>query len=95
MKTHQIIDRPVITEKTTSVKERTGEVCFRVHPRATKPQIQRAVEQAFGVQVATVRTMNVAGKFRRQGRTAGYRSDWKKAWVKLRPGSKTIEYFEL
>jgi large subunit ribosomal protein L23 len=95
MKNHQILVSPVITEKTTILKEKTGELCFRVHPEATKVDIQRAIEDAFGVKVASVRTARVIGKFKRQGRYGGYTSGWKKAFVTLREGSKGIEYFEL
>lgn len=95
LKTHQILLGPVITEKTTLLKEKTGELCFRVHSQATKVQIRQAIEGAFDVQVASLRTIRVPGKFKRQGRFAGYTSQWKKAYVTLREGSKSIEYFEL
>lgn len=95
MKNHEILLRPLITEKSTILKEKTGELVFRVHPDSTKIDVRRAIEQEFDVQVASVRTVKVLGKFKRQGRTAGYRSNWKKAYVSLREGSKGIEYFEL
>jgi large subunit ribosomal protein L23 len=95
MKNHHILLGPVITEKTTLLKEKTGELCFRVNSRANKVAIRRAIEDAFGVQVAAVRTVKVPGKFKQQGRSAGYASDWKKAYVSLREGSKGVEYFEL
>ncbi len=95
MQNHHILLGPVITEKTTILKEKTGELCFRVHARATKVDIRRAIEDAFGVQVAAIRTVKVPGKFKRQGRSGGYAPDWKKAYVSLRQGSKGIEYFEL
>jgi len=95
MKNHQILVGPVITEKTTMLKEKTGEMCFRVHPGATKVDIRRAIESAFGVKVASIRTARVVGKFKRQGRFGGYSSSWKKAFVSLQEGSKGIEYFEL
>lgn len=95
MKNHEILLSPMITEKSTILKEKTGELVFRVHPESTKVDIRRAIEQSFDVQVASVRTVNVTGKFKRQGRTSGYRANWKKAYVSLREGSKGIEYFEL
>jgi large subunit ribosomal protein L23 len=95
MRDHEIIHRPVITEKSTLRKEKTGELVFKVHRAATKIDIRRAIEKSFGVEVASVRTMKVTGKFKRQGRHGGYASDWKKAYVSLKPGSKGIEYFEL
>ena len=95
MKTSDILIRPVITEKSTLLKEKSGELCFQVARAANKHEIQHAIEKAFGVQVESVRTVKVWGKFKRQGKTAGYRSDRKKAYVTLKAGSKTIEYFEL
>ena len=95
MKNHQIILSPMITEKSTLLKEQTGELVFKVHPASTKVDIRRAIEQSFDVQVASVRTVRVRGKYKRQGRTGGYRANWKKAYVSLRAGSKGVEYFEL
>ncbi len=95
MKNHEILLRPLITEKSTLLKEKTGELVFKVHPDSTKIDVRRAIEQEFDVQVASVRTVKVSGKFKRQGRTAGYRASWKKAYVSLKEGSKGIEYFEL
>ena len=95
LKAHQVLQGPVITEKTTLLKEKTRELCFRVHPRATKVEIRNSIESSFGVEVASLRTVSVAGKLKRQGRSAGYTSSWKKAYVTLKEGSKDIEYFEL
>ena len=95
MKNHQILIGPVITEKTTLLKEKTGELCFKVHRDATKVQIRKAIQESFNVQVQSLRTVKVTGKFKRQGRTAGYQPDWKKAYVTLKDGSEGIEYFEL
>ena len=95
MKTvHDTIRRPVITEKTTIQKDATGVYCFKVDLRANKIEIAKAVEQLFGVKVADVRTARVHGKHRRMGRFEGRNPDWKKAWVRLAPGEKEIEYFE-
>ena len=95
MRNHEILLSPMITEKSTILKENTGELVFKVHPDATKIDIRRAIEQSFDVQVASVRTLKVHGKFKRQGKTSGYRANWKKAYVSLREGSKGVEYFEL
>jgi large subunit ribosomal protein L23 len=65
-----------------------------VSNRASKKQIQEAIERIFKVKVQHVRTMNVPGKMRRRGRFMGYRPDWKKAYVTLREGEKMIEYGE-
>jgi large subunit ribosomal protein L23 len=91
---HRIVQQPLITEKSTIRKEATGVYCFRAHVRANKIEIARAVEALFGVKVAEVRTSIVRGKARRLGRFVGQRPDWKKAWVRLAPGEKEIEYFE-
>ena len=95
MRNHEILLSPMITEKSTILKEQTGELVFKVHPAATKIDIRRAIEQSFDVEVASVRTLKVLGKFKRQGKTSGYRANWKKAYVSLKEGSKGIEYFEL
>ena len=91
----QILIAPVITERTTLAKEESSTICFRVHPKARKHEIRTAVETAFpGVKVDVVRTVSVRGKRRRMGRSIGFRSDWKKAYIKLRKDSKPIEFFE-
>jgi large subunit ribosomal protein L23 len=89
-----IIVRPVITEKGLTLKEDDRTLCFEVTENANKRQIQEAVERIFKVKVQHVRTMTVPGKMRRRGRYAGYRPDWKKAYVTLREGEKMIEYGE-
>lgn len=91
---YQIIRRPIITEKGLGVKETQHTVVFEVAPAASKTQIKEAVQKIFKVKVADVRTSNFHGKFRRRGRAEGYRRDWKKAYVKLAPGEKMIEYAE-
>ncbi len=95
MTIHEVIRRPVVTEKGMDKKEGESTLCFEVAPEANKTQVKQAVEKLFKVKVAGVRTSNVEGKLRRRGRFAGYRSDWKKAFVKLKPGQKTPEYAEL
>lgn len=95
MKTeHRIVRQPLITEKSTILREQTGVYCFRADVRANKIEIARAVERLFGVKVAEVRTSRVHGKGKTMGRFVGRRPDWKKAWVRLAPGSKEIEFFE-
>jgi large subunit ribosomal protein L23 len=91
---YQVIRRPLITEKSTQIKETQRAVCFEVHPDATKPEIKKAVEALFGVKVQGVRVANVHGKVKRQGRYAGRRPDWKKAYVVLKAGEKMLEFFE-
>ncbi len=90
----KIILRPVITEKSTQLKDSDRIICFEVARDANKIEIKRAVEQLFKTRVADVRTQIKAGKVRRVGRNMGRRKDWKKAYVKLREGEKMIEYFE-
>jgi len=90
----QVIRRPIITEKGLAAKDERRTLCFVVHPEATKTEIKEAVQKLFQVKVEAVRTANFAGKQRRRGRSIGHRSDWKKAYVKLRAGEKMIEYVE-
>lgn len=90
-----VIKQPLITEKSTRIRETDGRYCFRVDVRANKIQIAAAVEELFaGTKVAEVRTSQLRGKVKRAGRFVGKRPDWKKAWVRLAPGSKEIEFFE-
>ncbi len=94
MKTAQdIIIKPVITEKSMDGLQ-VGKYTFKVAKDATKPEIKKAVEKLFGVEVAKVTTMNVRGKMKRMGRFEGRTASWKKAIVTLTPDSKTIEFFE-
>jgi large subunit ribosomal protein L23 len=91
---YRIILRPIITEKSTLLKEKNREVCFEVNPKANKIEIKKAAEQLFKVKVERVRVQNKRGKMRRVGRSVGKKKDWKKAYVKLKEGEKMIEYFE-
>lgn len=91
---YEVIRRPLITEKTTMLKETQRSLCFEVHRDATKPEIKKAVETLFNVKVDDVRVSNVHGKVKRQGRFVGRRPDWKKAYVVLKPGEKMIEFFD-
>ena len=89
---YQIIRRPVITEKGLGVKETQSTLVFQVAPKATKTEIKEAVQAIFKVKVDSVRTANFPGKERRRGRFAGYRPDWKQAYVRLKSGEKMPEY---
>ena len=91
---HKIILRPVITEKSTQLKDTSGVICFEVARGANKIEIKKAIEHLFKTKVAEVRTQTNSGKIRRVGRNLGKTKDWKKAYVKLREGEKMIEYFE-
>lgn len=94
MRVQDVIRRPLITEKSTSLRDATNTVVFEVDARANRIQVKRAVESQFKVKVAEVRIARMHGKVRRQGRFVGQRPDWKKAYVRLAPGEKTIEFFE-
>ena len=95
MNKFDVIHRPLITEKSQSRKDNERTLCFRVQPKATKTDIKNAVEAAFKVKVESVRTANFPGKMRRRGKYAGYRPDWKKAYVKLQDGEKMVEYAQI
>jgi large subunit ribosomal protein L23 len=90
---HQIIKRPLITEKSNRKKEEENQIGFVVDPQATKIEIRQSVEKLFKVKVQRVHTMNLVGKRKRMGRFFGWKSDWKKAIVTLREGDR-IEFFE-
>lgn len=90
----EVIRRPLVTEKTTLQKEGIRTLVFEVHRDATKPDIKKAVEKLFSVKVEQIRTANLPGKLRRQGRYQGHRPDWKKAYVLLKEGEKMIEFHE-
>ena len=94
MKLTDVIRRPLITEKTTLLREDGRTLVFQVAVDATKIDIKRAVEKLFGTKVDGVRTAIAHGKFKRQGRFIGQRSDWKKAYVRLRDGEKIPEFLE-
>ncbi|MGQ9471090.1 MAG: 50S ribosomal protein L23 [Candidatus Aminicenantales bacterium] len=91
---YQIVLRPLISEKSTTLKEKNREICFEVDRSANKTEIKKAVEKLFKVRVERVRVVNLKGKTRRVGRNLGRTKDWKKAYVKLREGEKMIEFFE-
>jgi large subunit ribosomal protein L23 len=94
MKLTDVIRRPVITEKTTVMREDGRTIVFQVSRDANKVDIKRAVEQLLGSKVETVRTSLAHGKMKRQGRFAGRRSDWKKAYVTLREGEKMPDFLQ-
>jgi large subunit ribosomal protein L23 len=94
MKLTDVIRRPVITEKTTVIREDGRTLVFEVSRDANKIDIKRAVETLLGSKVESVRTSISHGKVKRQGRYAGRRSDWKKAYVKLRDGEKLPEFLQ-
>lgn len=95
MTIYEVIKRPIVTEKGVAKKEGENTLCFEVAPDANKVLIKAAVEQLFRVKVAEIRTVNNVGKLRRRGRFAGYRPDWKKAYVRLKAGQKMPEYAEI
>ncbi len=80
---HDILVRPLITEKTVGLEEGENTYSFQVGLTANKHQIKQAVESFFGVRVVGVRTARVRGKSKRFGRHSGKRSNWKKAYVKV------------
>ncbi|NOQ22139.1 MAG: 50S ribosomal protein L23 [Candidatus Aegiribacteria sp.] len=89
----QIIIKPLVTEKSTVLREESNHYVFRVIPGATKRQIAAAVEELFDVRVTDVRTMRMQGKKKRLGRNLGRKPSWKKAIVTLREGD-TVDFFE-
>jgi large subunit ribosomal protein L23 len=89
----QIVLRPLVTEKATTLKDDHNQVSFQVAIDANKIEVRRAIESIFNVKVTGVRTQVVFGKMKRMGRHVGRRASWKKAIVTLGPGSK-IDLFE-
>jgi large subunit ribosomal protein L23 len=81
------IVRPVMTERSTALKEKFNQYVFEVSRQSTKTDVKKAVEEIFKVTVTRVRTMAVRGKYRRFGQGGGYRADWKKAIVTLKSGN--------
>ena len=90
---YEVVQRPLLTEKGTRLKEEANLYLFRVVRTATKIEIKQAIEQLFKVKVAEVRTLRVQGKVKRMGRFAGRRAAWKKAIVTLKAG-QSIELYE-
>ena len=95
MKLYDVIRRPLVTEKGVAKKDNERTLCFEVALDANKTHVKAAVEKMFKVKVEEVRTATFDGKLRRRGRFAGYRSDWKKAYVRLKKGEKVPEFAEI
>lgn len=95
MTIYDVIKKPIVTEKGVTKKDEENTLCFEVALDANKTQVKQAVETLFKVKVEEVRTAIFDGKMRRRGRFAGYRSSWKKAYVRLQPGQKMPEYAEI
>lgn len=94
MNANQIIRRPLVTEKSTLLREADNVIAFEVDPNANKIEVKKAVEELFKVKVEEVRLFNVRGKMKRMGRFAGKRRDWRKAYVRLKEGEKAPEFIE-
>lgn len=90
---HDIIIKPIITEASMAMGNDKKYV-FQVMKDAKKPEIAKAVEELFKVDVQSVNTINVKRKPKKLGRSSGYTSSWKKAIVTLKSDSKTIEFFD-
>ena len=90
---HDVIKRPMVTEKSTLLRETENQVVFEVDRRANKQEIREAVQTLFGVKVVRVNTMQMPGKDRRFGRVMGRRSAWKRAVVQLAEGHE-IDFYE-
>jgi large subunit ribosomal protein L23 len=90
---YQIIRRPIITEKGSTLKDENNQLVFEVNLDANKPEIKKAIEKIFKVTVLTVRTQNRIGKKKRMGKSIGRRKNWKKAIVTLKEGDR-IDFFE-
>ncbi|HEY1218969.1 MAG: 50S ribosomal protein L23 [Bryobacteraceae bacterium] len=95
MTIHKVLRRPLVTEKGVDKKDNERTLCFEVAMDANKTQVKAAVQKLFKVKVAEVRTATMEGKLRRRGKFSGYRSDWKKAYVKLKAGEKVPEFAEI
>ena len=95
MTLYEVIHRPLVTEKGVEKKDNERTLCFEVALGANKTQVKAAVEKLFKVKVAEVRTATFDGKLRRRGKFAGYRAEWKKAYVKLKAGQKVPEFAEI
>ena len=94
MKLTDVIRRPLVTEKTTVMREDGRTVVFEVARGANKIEIKQAVEKLLGAKVSDVRTALAHGKMKRQGKFQGRRSDWKKAYITLREGEKMPDFLE-
>lgn len=89
---YDILVKPLLTEKITSLREGKNVVAFVVRRDANRVEVKRAVEKALSVKVARVNVINVMGKNKRLGRFVGKRPDWKKAIITLKEGEKLDLY---
>ncbi len=94
MNIYSVIKKPHVTEKTSLGSDSNNNVAVVVDKSANKIEIKQAIENLFKVKVASVRTVTVAGKVKRSGKTLGKRSNWKKAYVTLQEG-QSIDFFEV
>jgi large subunit ribosomal protein L23 len=94
MNANEIIRRPLVTEKSTLLRDSGNVIAFEVSPKANKIQVKLAVEELFKVKVEEVRLFNVRGKVKRMGRYEGKRRDWRKAYVRLKAGEKAPDFIE-
>ena len=95
MNANQIIRRPLVTEKSTMMREAGDNIiAFEVDNKANKIQVKSAIEELFKVKVEEVRLFNVRGKMKRMGRWEGKRRDWRKAYVRLKEGEKAPDFIE-
>ena len=94
MNANQVIRRPLVTEKSTILREQDNVLAFEVDPNANKIEVKKAVEELFKVKVVEVRLFNVRGKMKRMGRWVGKRRDWRKAYVRLKKDEKAPEFVE-
>jgi large subunit ribosomal protein L23 len=94
MNIYSVIKKPHVTEKTSLGSDNNNTVALVVDKSANKIEIKQAIENLFKVKVAAVRTVTVAGKVKRAGKTLGKRSNWKKAYVTLQEG-QSIDFFEV
>jgi large subunit ribosomal protein L23 len=94
MNANQIIRRPLVTEKSTLLREGANVIAFEVDPKANSIQVKSAVEELFKVRVLNVRLFNVRGKIKRMGRYEGKRRDWRKAYVRLHKDDKAPDFIE-
>ena len=94
MKLTDVIRRPLVTEKTSIMREDGRTIVFQVATGANKIEIKQAIEKLLGSKVESIRTAIGHGKIKRQGRFSGRRPDWKKAYVRLKDGEKIPEFLE-
>jgi large subunit ribosomal protein L23 len=94
VKLTDVLRRPLVTEKTTILREDGRTIVFQVAADANKVEIRHAIEKLLGSKVESIRTAIAHGKIKRQGRFSGRRPDWKKAYVRLKDGEKMPEFLE-